>query len=104
MVLHTRHSQLMEIQTENAYSIVDKLKQYGTVLLNALKEIFSLYVADNIDRNEETFTGIYPKFSLKAKFKTFILNLESNLNFITCKILNNRYLPFYVRHRNYTQS
>ena len=52
----------MEIQTENAYSIVDKQKEKGT-LINALKEIFSLYVADNIDRNEETLTGIAAKFS-----------------------------------------
>ena len=52
------YTQLMEIQTENAYMIVDKQKENGTLLLNALKEIFSLYVADNIDRNEETLTGI----------------------------------------------
>ena len=52
------YTQLMEIQTENAYMIFDKQKENGTLLLNALKEIFSLYVADNIDRNEETLTGI----------------------------------------------
>ena len=41
----------MEIQTENAYLIVDKQKESESLLLNALKELFSLYVEDNIDRN-----------------------------------------------------
>lgn len=49
----------MEIQTENAYLIVDQQKENGTLLKNALKEVFSLYVADNIDRNEETLTGMF---------------------------------------------
>lgn len=53
------YTQLMEIQTENAYLIVDKQKENSTLLINALKEVFSLYVADNIDRNEETLTGIH---------------------------------------------
>ena len=49
----------MEIQTENAYMIVDQQIQSGCVLpINYLKEVFSIYVADNIDRKEETLSGI----------------------------------------------
>ena len=49
----------MEIQTENAYMIVDQQIESGCVLpINCLKEVFSIYVADNIDRKEETVSGI----------------------------------------------
>ena len=53
------YTQLMDIQTENAYSIMDQQKENGSSLINALKELFSIYVADNIDRNEETLSGKY---------------------------------------------
>lgn len=53
------YTTLMEIQTENAYMIVDQQIQSGCVLpINCLKEVFSIYVADNIDRKEETLSGI----------------------------------------------
>ena len=93
------YTQLMEIQTENAYMIVDKQKENGTLLLNALKEIFSLYVADNIDRNEETLTGIistkicnisFSKSNKRSQFHWF-----NYLNDKNC-------LSLFLRHRNYT--
>ena len=51
---------LMEIQTENAYMIVDQQMQSGCLLsINCQKEVFTIYVADNIDRKEETLSGKY---------------------------------------------
>jgi len=54
------YTALMEIQTENAYMIVDQQMQSGCVLpVNCQKEVFTIYVADNIDRNEETLSGMF---------------------------------------------
>ena len=50
---------LMEIQTENAYMIVDQQLQNGCILpVNLQKEVYSILVADNIDRTEETLSGM----------------------------------------------
>ena len=42
---------------ENAYTIQDQQKADVNFLLNCLKESFTVYVADNIDRKEETLWG-----------------------------------------------
>ena len=49
---------LMEADTENAYNIFEKqLKDDCVISATCKKEAFSIYVADNIDRLEETLTG-----------------------------------------------
>lgn len=58
---------LMELFTENAYKIYEERLENSVVLpRDALKEEFTIYVADNIDRLEETLSGM--KFSLKQLF------------------------------------
>ena len=62
------YSTLMELQTENAYSILDQQTERGYVIpLSCQTQAYSIFVADNIDRKEETLSG---KFLLK--FKTLI--------------------------------
>ena len=54
------YSTLMEIQTENAYSILSQQTVEGYILpLDCKREAFSIFVADNIDRKEETVSGKY---------------------------------------------
>ena len=48
------YSILSEMHLENAYTIQDQQKADVNFLLNCLKESFTVYVADNIDRKEET--------------------------------------------------
>lgn len=49
---------LMELQTENAYKIYEKQLTNDCIIpANCKKETFPIFVADNIDRNEETLTG-----------------------------------------------
>ena len=51
------YSILSEMHLENAYTIQDQQKADVNFLLNCLKESFTVYVADNIDRKEETLWG-----------------------------------------------
>ena len=54
------YSALIESETENAYSIYEKqLTEDCVIPASCKKEAFSIYVADNIDRNKETLTGFY---------------------------------------------
>ena len=49
---------LMESQTENAFKIVEQQADECLIIpVDAEKEAFTIYVADNIDRNEETLSG-----------------------------------------------
>ena len=50
------YSILSKLHTENAYSIQE---QQGDVILplHSRRETFTIYVADNIDRKEETLSG-----------------------------------------------
>ena len=52
------YSILSELNTENAYAIQKEQTQDNLILPeNVVKELFTIYVADNIDRNEETLSG-----------------------------------------------
>ena len=52
------YSVLMELQTENACKIDEKQLTNDCIIpTNCTKETFTIFVADNIDRNEETLTG-----------------------------------------------
>ena len=52
------YSILEELDTENAYKIVDEQEQGLVILPNGVqKEVFTMVVADNIDRREETLSG-----------------------------------------------
>ena len=54
------YSILSEMHTENAYNIQEQQQQQDVIMpLNFGKEALSIYVADNIDRNEETLSGKY---------------------------------------------
>ena len=47
------------MRTENAYRIADEQANADVILPETLEQVvFSIYVADNIDRNKETLTGI----------------------------------------------
>ena len=49
---------LMETRTENAYSILEQQSQDHVILpVECSPNTFTIYVADNIDRNEETLSG-----------------------------------------------
>lgn len=53
------YSTLSEMRTENAYRIADEQANADVILPETLEQVvFSIYVADNIDRNKETLTGI----------------------------------------------
>ena len=58
---------LMELFTENAYKIQDEQLEKSLVLpLDTQKDVFTIYVADNIDRLEETLTGnkMFPSYHI----------------------------------------
>ena len=49
---------LMETQTENAYQILEQQMTSQCIIpKHSKKEAFTIFVADNIDRNEETLSG-----------------------------------------------
>ena len=57
------YSILMESQTENAYQIYEQHQVNNCIIpRDCQKEAFTIFVADNIDRNEETVSG---KFMLR---------------------------------------
>ena len=69
-----------ELDTENAFKMVEKQQQNEVILPDGVqKEVFTLVVADNIDRQEETLSGksIFKAFDL-FKFR-YILVFESHL-------------------------
>ena len=68
---------LEELATENAFRVLEN--QLGSsVLLNGVsKEVFTMTVHDNIDRNEETLTG---KFKLNSNLKINFYSQKCNLN------------------------
>ena len=51
------YSILSEMHTENAYNIQDQQLEDVILPLHSQKESFTIYVADNIDRTEETLSG-----------------------------------------------
>ena len=51
------YSILSEMHTENAYFIQKQLSDEVILPINTVTEAFTIYVADNIDWNEETWTG-----------------------------------------------
>ena len=54
------YSVLMELQTENVFKIYEKQSTNNCITpANCTKEAFTIFVADNIDRNEETLTGLF---------------------------------------------
>ena len=52
------YSILSEMHTENAFRIQDQQLDEIVIPEDSVKEKFTVYVADNIDRNEETLRGI----------------------------------------------
>jgi len=78
------YSILNEIHTENAYIIHDKQENDDVILpLTSQKETFTIYVADNIDRNEETLSG-----------KLIYLNQFADKRFIFISYLYKKYRSF----------
>ena len=52
------YSVISEMHTENAFRIQEQQLDEIVIPEDTVKEKFTVYVADNIDRNEETLTGI----------------------------------------------
>ena len=52
------YSIISEMHTENAFRIQEQQLDEIVIHEDTVKEKFTVYVADNIDRNEETLTGI----------------------------------------------
>lgn len=78
------YSILNEMHTENAYIIHDKQENDDIILpLTSEKETFTIYVADNIDRNEETLSG-----------KLIYLNQFADKRFIFISYLYKKYRSF----------
>ena len=51
------HSISSEMHTGNAYIIQDHQQADVILPVNGLKESFTVYIADNIDRKDETLSG-----------------------------------------------
>ena len=51
------YSILSEMYTKNAYLIQKQQSDEVVLPINTAKEVFTIYVADDIDRNEESLTG-----------------------------------------------
>ena len=67
---------LKELATENAFRVFGNQLD-NTVLLNGIsKEVFTITVYDNIDRNEETLSG---KFKLNSSLKINFYSQKCNL-------------------------
>ena len=50
---------LMEVQTENAYQLIEQQLCTGCVIpKESFPDSFTIFVADNIDRQEETLSGM----------------------------------------------
>ena len=82
---------LMESQTENAYKIHELQTESGYILpIDCQKEAFTIYVADNIDRNEETLSGH------GTTHKVNNLLIQANGNFSASPL---RYSPEIKRRR-----
>ena len=59
------YSILSELNTENAFKIEEQQLEDNLILpLDCQKEKFTIYVADNIDWNEETLSGSYSYFEM----------------------------------------
>ena len=52
------YSIISEMHTENAFRIQEQQLDEIVIHEDTVKEKFTVYVTDNIDRNEETLTGI----------------------------------------------
>ena len=74
------YSTLMESQTENAFQILDYQLRSGCIIPKECQaDSFTIFVADNIDRNEETLSG-------KSLFKVCVLSM-----FMSHYLPNNHY-------------
>ena len=74
------YSTLMESQTENAFQILDYQLRSGCIIPEECQaDSFTIFVADNIDRNEETLSG-------KSLFKVCVLSV-----FMSHYLPNNHY-------------
>ena len=74
------YSTLMESQTENAFQILDYQLRSGCIIPEECQaDSFTIFVADNIDRNEETLSG-------KSLFKVCVLSM-----FMSHYLPNNHY-------------
>ncbi len=76
------YSTLSEMLTENAYKIADQQAFADVILPDTLaKVLFAIYVADNIDRNEETLSGNFAHSSILGHLEFFSSGLLSILSF-----------------------
>ena len=67
---------LEELATENAFGVLENQLNNSVLLNGVSKEVFTMTVHDNIDRNEETLTG---KFKLNSSLKKNLISQKCNL-------------------------
>ena len=67
---------LEELATENAFGVLENQLSNSVLLNGVSKEVFTMTVHDNIDRNEETLTG---KFKLNSSLKINFCSQKCNL-------------------------
>ena len=66
------YSILEEIETENAYKVLSEMKEDCVLPPECKDGVFTMMIADNIDRNEEIFSG---EFSQNMKGKSLTHSL-----------------------------
>ena len=66
------YSILEKMETENAYKVLSEMKEDCVLPLECKEEVFTMMIADNIDRNEELLSG---KFSQNMKGKSLTYSL-----------------------------
>ena len=66
------YSILEEMETENAYKVLSEMKEDCVLPPECKEGVFTMMIADNINRNKETLSG---EFSQNMKGKSLIHSL-----------------------------
>ena len=67
------YSILEEIETKNAYKVLSEMKEDCVLPPECKDGVFTMMIADNIDRNEEIFSG---ELSQNMKGKSLTHSLQ----------------------------
>ena len=81
------YSILEEIETENAYKVLSEMKEDYVLPPECKDGVFTMMVADNIDRNEEIFSGEFSQ-NMKGKSLTHSLLQISHTSSENRKLAN----------------
>ena len=81
------YSILEEIETENAYKVLSEMKEDYVLPPECKDGVFTMMIADNIDRNEEIFSGEFSQ-NMKGKSLTHSLLQISHTSSENRKLAN----------------